>query len=474
MNASSTRRRFLQALPLAPAVLGGAAKPPNVLFLISDQMRAEALGALGRSPGRTPHLDRLAGEGVAFANCFSNNPVCLPARKSMFSSLYPHQHGSLTNRGGSGTLELRDTLLDDFRARGYRIGYVGKNHAYRNEAMEALDFTSVRDREPYRAYNRWVPPWWHCDAYWPAGETYAHRNTEDALRFLREGAREPFFLTVSWFDPHPPYMAPSEYTSRYRGMRLPEFVPAAKLSPRLEEYYRALQFDRASDTDLTEAMRYYYAAIEWGVDAQVGRLLKELDARGLAGRTVVVFISDHGDFMGEQRMAGKGMFLCDSLLRVPMIWRAPGVKGGRVARQAAQSIDIWPTLAALTGGRAREGWMGRSLAPCLRGEEDAGREVYTSAGYSDMTPELLDRNSELHRKSDVPLHTRVMNHNMEPAHKTAMVRTREWKMVLSETRPPELYRMGAGWVERENLAGAPGAAAARRELEQKLAKWWKW
>lgn len=472
----STRREFLRALPAAPAVLRGAGKPLNVLLMISDQMRAGALGALGRSPGRTPHLDALAARGVAFANCFANNPVCLPARKSLFTSLYPHQHGSLSNRGGTGLLELRDTMLDDFRARGYRIGYVGKNHAYRKEAMDALDFTSVRDREPFREYNRWVPSYWHCDAYWPAEETYAHRNTEDALRFLREGAREPFFLTVSWFDPHPPYMAPSEYTSRYApaAMRLPEFVPAARLSPRLDEYRRAMGFGRARDTDLTEAMRYYYAAVEWGVDAQVGRLMKELDARGLAQNTVVVFVSDHGDFMGEHRMVRKGMFLYDALLRIPMIWRVPGMKGGRIAQQAAQQIDIWPTLAALTGGRARDGWMGRSLAPCLSGDEDAAREIFTSAGYSEMTPELLDPNSELHRTSEQPLHTRVMNHNMTPNHRTAMLRTREWHMVVSETRPPELYRMNGGWVERENVAEARESSAVRREMEQKLAKWWKW
>jgi arylsulfatase A-like enzyme len=466
----------LQSLAAAPAVLRGAGKPPNVLLMISDQMRAGALGALGRSPGRTPHLDRLASQGVAFANCFANNPVCVPARKSIFTSLYPHQHGSLSNRRGSGALPLRDSLLDDFRARGYRMGYVGKNHAFRKEEIEKLDFVSVRDREAFRDYNRWVPSWWHGDSYWPAEETYAHLNTEDALRFLRDGNREPFFLTVSWFDPHPPYMAPSEYTSRYApaAMRLPEFIPAAKLSPRLEEYRRALGFDRARDSDLTETMRYYYAAVEWGVDAQVGRLMKELDTRGLASNTVVVFVSDHGDFMGEHRMVRKGMFLYDALLRVPMIWRVPGVKGGRVAGQTAAQVDLRPTLAALTGARAREGWMGRSLATCLRGEEDASREFYTSAGYSEMTPELLDPNSKLHREDNGPLHTRVMNHNMEPARKTAVLRSGEWKMILSETRPPELYRMGNGWVERENVAAGPGAAAVRRDLEQKLAKWWKW
>src|SRR6185369_10575686 len=132
--------------------------------------------------------------------------------------------------------------------------------------------------------------YWHCDAYWPANQTYAHLNTEGALRFLGSADRTPFFLTVSYFDPHPPYMAPSEYTSRYTSqqMRLPEFVPPETISPRLDEYYRAMRFNRVTDTDLTETMRYYYAAIEWGVDVQVGRIMRELEQRGKLDNTIVV------------------------------------------------------------------------------------------------------------------------------------------------------------------------------------------
>jgi choline-sulfatase len=337
---------------MAPAILGAAPDtPPNILFVICDQMRADALGALGGRNGRTPNLDRLASQGVVFENAYSNNPVCVPSRKSMWTSLYPHQHGSLVNKDGE-MLELPNTALGYFKERGYRIGYAGKNHAFTKKAMSSLEMASVRDREPYREYNEWVPPYWHCDSYWPAEQTYAHLNTEDALRFLGARDRTPFFLTVSYFDPHPPYMAPSEYTSRYtsREMRLPEFVDPKKLSPRLDEYYRALRFDRVKDTDLTEAMRYYYAAIEWGVDHQVGRIVGDLEKRGILDNTIIVFTSDHGDFMGEQRIAGKGMFFTESLLHVPAIWRVPGMRKGHRNSDFVQGIDILPTLADLTGG----------------------------------------------------------------------------------------------------------------------------
>ena len=137
-----SRRELLKTAALAPAILGAAADaPPNILFFICDQMRADALGASGRSNGRTPNLDRLASQGVMFENAFSNNPVCVPSRKSMWTSRYPHQHGSLTNRDGE-SLELPDTALGYFRDRGYRIGYAGKNHAFSKKAM-AVDARKV-------------------------------------------------------------------------------------------------------------------------------------------------------------------------------------------------------------------------------------------------------------------------------------------------------------------------------------------
>lgn len=475
---NTTRREFLQKAAAAPAILGAALDtPPNVLFVICDQMRADALGAMGRSNGRTPNLDRLAAGGAAFQNCFSNSPVCVPSRKSMWTSLYPHQHGSLTNKGGE-MLPLANSALGIFERRGYRIGYAGKNHAFTKAAMDSLAMASVRDREPFREYNRWVPPYWHCDSYWPAARTYANLNTDDAIGFLSARDSAPFFLTVSYFDPHPPYMAPSEYTSRYASgqMRLPEFIPPAKLSPRLEEYYRAMRFDRVTDTDLTETMRYYHAAIEWGVDHQVGRLLNHLEKSGSLDRTIVVFTSDHGDFMGEQRMAGKGMFLTDSLLRVPAIWKVPGLRKPHRPADYVQGIDILPTLVELTGGKADPAWRGRSLKSCLEGGSiRAGRDaIFTSAGYGELSKEVLDEKSNFHAESDLPLHTRVMNDNMRAIHRTSVVHNGEWKMVLSENRPPELYRMNGGAVERENLAASPQAAPVRRQLEQRLQQFWKW
>lgn len=472
-----TRRAFLAGA--APFIArGAAANPPNVVFITCDQMRGDALGFLGHPNARTPNLDRLAARGVAFDHCFSNSPVCMPSRKSVFSGRYPHEHGSLTNRHG-GRLEMPGTLIEHFHARGYRMGYIGKNHCYPDKLLASrMETAHIRDREPFRVYNQYVPPEWHCDTYWPAEETYAWRSTNEAIGFI-EGARDrrPFFLTVSYFDPHPPYMAPSEYTSRYTsaGMKLPPFVPPAALSGRLGDFCRAMKFDRIKDSDLTETMRYYYAQIEGMVDHQVGRIVAALEKQGLMDNTILLFLSDHGDFMGHHRAVRKAMFCYDSLLHVPMIWYVPGIAGRGRTQALTQGIDVFPTLVDLTGGKPPADLPGRSLRPVLTGAAPGVRDAaFTSAAYGEWPRELVETNRLSTASPTTPLHTLVEDGSDIPDHRMAMLRTHEWKLILNESRPPELYRMDGGWVERENLAARPEYASIRRQLEQRLTAWWRW
>jgi len=453
------------------------AKPPNVVFIMCDQMRGDAMSFMGHYCAHTPNIDKLAARGISFDNYFSNNPVCTPARKSIFSGKYPHQHGSLTNRHGE-MLPLKDSMIGHFKERGYRTGYVGKNHAFTAAAMKEVDFVRVRDREPFRVYNQYVPPEWHSDTYWPAEETHAWLNTKDALQFI-DGAGDgnPFFLTVSYFDPHPPYMAPPEYTSKYtsKQMKIPEFIAPSKLSERLNDFSRAMKADKIKDAALTETMRYYFASIEGMVDRQVGEIMTKLSSKGLLDNTIVVFTADHGDFMGQHRLVRKGMFLYDCLLHVPMIWSIPGMKGGLRTRQLTQGIDYFPTLIELTGGKPRPDLPGRSLKSAFAGvPEPATRTIYTSASYGELSREIVEKNKDSNEDPETPLHTLAEENSSSPKNRYAMVRTHDWKYLMSESRPPELYKMNDGFIERENVATKPENATVRHDLEQKLQAFWKW
>ncbi len=455
--------------------------PPNVVSIICDQMRGDALGCLGSPNARTPQLDRMASRGVLFENWFSNGPVCVPSRVSSFTGRYPHQHGNLTNKSGELIGSLEDSMLGYFRERGYKLGWIGKNHTYAKRVLDRLDVWKNRVREPFRRYNEFVPPWWHSDMYWPTEKCYATLNTTDSIEFIKNTRRDgPFFLHISYFDPHPPYFAPSEYTSRYSSeeMKIPPYVPPENLSNRLAEYQRAMHYDRIKDSDLVETMRYYYASIEWGVDYQVGRVLQALQDAGLAENTIVMFTADHGDFMGHHRMVRKGMFLYDSLLHVPMVWYAPGlIQQNHRVKNLAQGVDLFPTLVDLTGGEVPEELPGRSLKPFLQGEtkEEDKFTIIASAAYSDLPENYFDHPEPLYEpKSDAPLHQRVQTLTWEAENKTAMARTRDWKLILNESHPPELYYMDGGTVEKKNVIDEPGTRQIRQELESKIQSTWSW
>ena len=458
----------------APLLAAAAAQDaPNVLFIICDQMRADALGMLGNPNAKTPNLDRLAAEGVLFDRCKSTNPVCVPSRKSIFTGLYPHHHGSLTNEHDS-FLPMQDSMIGYFREKGYKTGYFGKNHAYTKEAMALVDAQSVRDREKFRAYDANVTPWWHAEAPWPEQECHPHLNTEDTLRFL-EGVKpgERFFATVSYFDPHPPYFAPPRHVRRINAdsMVVPKTPLPSALGPRIDEHSQGMGFEKMTDAVIRETMQHYHAAVDWGVDEQVGRLMAGLRKTGHDQNTVVVMVSDHGDFMGNYHMVRKGMFLYEALLHVPMIWWGPGriTKGLRSAAPV-QLHDVFPTLVGMTGGKVPNRIDGVSAKPLITGSKQGGRTVaYASAGYGELDAAKL--------KADTgkdALHTRVFDQEMQETNRTAMIREGEWKLILSETRGPELYHLPGRTHEVKNLAEDKASAGVRRDLESKLRKWWAW
>ncbi len=479
-----SRRTFTKTALLsvaAPAFHVGRAAdtPPNVVFITADQMRGDCMGTAGHPNVRTPHLDRMAREGVLFRNGFASGPVCVPTRKSCFSGQHPHNHGSLTNNHGD-KLAWRGSMLEHFANRGYQTAWVGKNHTYDNDAIDRLDYADIRSREAFRTYNGYVPPHWYSTVYWPEEDCFPHINTESAIGFMDRAKDDPFFLHVSYFDPHPPYMAPAKYSARYdpSDMVLTTSPKPGALSARLDRFSEAMGFPELDRADLVETMRYYYAQIEWGVDQSVGRLLQALESRGLGENTVVVLTADHGDFMGDYGMVRKGMFLYDALLHVPLIWWAPGrVAEGLRTDALAQSSDLFPTLVDLTGGASPPEVDGVSLKRALMNEpsELTRDEIYTSAGYSDVAASTLPPDLSPDDVADKPRHTKVLSPTMDVSYRTKMIRSKEWKLILSESEPPELYRIAESrpW-ERANLADSKQHAGVRREMEQRLAQWWSW
>ena len=476
---------FSAPLPLEPVP-----DSPNVILIIADQMRGDALSVLGHPNVRTPNLDHMAQEGVLFTHYFVNNPVCVPSRMSMFSGKYPHEHGMLSNKAPNDTsipqrlIASDSTLLGFFHDKGYKLGWFGKdNHTYSRSVLDSLlDDNSSRRRELFRAYSAHTPPHWYSATPWPKEHLYAYKTTTDAIDFIQRNAETPFFTVLSLFDPHPPYFAPADYVAHYpiADIALPVLIAPENLSNRLSMHKKALLYDALTESELKATMAHYYAAIEWGVDYQVGRILNALESMDLKDRTIVLFTSEHGDFMGDYGMVRKGMYLYDALLHVPFIWYGPGrIEQAVVSEQMTQSVDVLPTFIELLGDSLGPS-SGISLVPILQGapEIDPHRSVFASAGYSPL-PDTYSFQPEVpyhapESTSARAFHTRVFNRMTIPQFRTASVRTKNWRLIISETSPIELFNIEATLLERENDATKTEHAKTVDSLTAVLRKTWSW
>jgi len=460
--------------PSGPAV--HSSRPPNVIFLVTDQQRADALSASGNRRIITPHLDRLAGQGVHFTNCYSANPVCVPSRMSAFSGLYTHQHGTMHNRFEDLLTTVEGTILDLFLQRGYRTAWIGKNHTYVAPILESCDLYLPGGREKSRGkYPVDCTPWWHgCLAEGEEGGG-ACTGTSAAIEFMREHGDKPFFLNLNYFDPHPPYFCPGEFAGKYlaENLGLHHDPPAEQLDPRFLRFRSAFGLDGLPDEGLKETMRFYYGAVSY-VDRQVGRILEEVDRLGLAGRTIIVFASDHGDFMGEFHMVRKAMFLYDALLRVPLIIRSP-FGGKHLESDPVQLIDLLPTLCEVFGEAVPEGLPGKSLLPYLEGSRnlEPERHIYASARYGDTDPSVpIDRDNLRPGGWEEEPDWRIRQADilLDDLGETFMVATPQWKYIRNSgavTRD-ELYARDPGKGDFINLIDDPRCSDVAASLLAEL------
>ena len=379
-----SRREFLRgavatgmctALSGAHAAGAGGATPgisPNLVLVFPDQMRGQALGFLGEEPVLTPVLDRFAGESAVFTHAVSNYPLCSPYRGMLWTGRYPLATGiteNATSQARAFGCELKADEIcfsDILKKSGYSLGYIGKWHL---DAPHKPYVDSLNNRsEP--AWNEWTPPgrrhgfdFWHAygtydqhlrPMYWSTdapreGAVYVDEwgpvhEADLATRYIRnEGGKfrvagKPFALVVSMNPPHMPYdQVPPKYLDLYRETapaRLtfrPDIPPAGT---RWGDYYR-------------KNIRGYYAMIS-GVDEQFGRILHAVGEAGLAGNTIVVFTSDHGNCLGIHDEISKNCPYEESV-RVPLLVRWPGKIVPRRDDALLSVPDLMPTMLAMMG-----------------------------------------------------------------------------------------------------------------------------
>ena len=342
---------------------------PNILILMTDQQRADAMGCAGNPGIHTPNMDALAATGVRFSQAVTPTPVCVAARMSFITGHRAARTHWMANAALPGPPPELPTMMTLLLQSGYWTQGIGKMHfrgrqyGLRNlQTMEEgvnhwIDDDYIRYLRKHGVRTRY--PKGLRDLLFFQPQTCGipvehHMNTwvaDRSVDFLREHTRyrpnQPFFLWSSWISPHPPFAPCEPYDDMYdpADLDLPNFAdrPIETLSPTL--YGNRARLDGAHhDPDRMRRLRALYQGLVSHVDDGVGRILAELDALGLSDNTVVLFASDHGEMMGDHGLSQK---FCpyESSVRIPYLLRWPGkTEPGRVCTDLVSLIDVFPTL----------------------------------------------------------------------------------------------------------------------------------
>ena len=402
---------FLLVLLSIPLARVGAAGPPNVVFLLADDQRADELGCAGHPVVRTPHLDRLAREGVLFRNAFVSSASCMPNRTSLLTSQWERRHSVGWNSNSALSAEQwAATLPMVLKRAGYTTAYLGKNHTpglrfwdfdyYYGNRLGHLGFYPKTAQPIFQNATADTQPeiLGEGAAHFLSADTrFVERAGNQAAVFLRERAREkPFFLYVCFNVPHSAgtrsmKQLPADdalYRTAYRDVEAQMPLPLGYIAekdvrkPKLPpEIYSGVQIGSYDYRRTPEALREQRVRIcqtVTGIDRIVGQLLEQLGRLGLAENTIFVYSADNGILHGEHGYGGKCL-LYEPAIRVPLIIhdpRQPAGKRGRFSDELVVSQDVAPTILDLCGVPVPASMQGRSLRPLLNGRMEGWRRDF--------------------------------------------------------------------------------------------------
>ncbi len=362
---------------------------PNLLVIHTDQQSAWSLSAYGGIV-ETPNADRLAREGAIFTNFFTNSAVCTPSRGCFLTGRYPHCHGAWRNNIPLNRDEV--TFAEVLRRAGYETGYAGKWHldgtprpgwVHPDRAMGFADARYMFNRGHWKRIDD--PPMADMQPivgpYEAIGDETTYTTdwlTDKAVEFLRRPRERSFCYMVSYPDPHPPLTVRPPYNSMFRpeDMSVPETfwqedVPSWAEAPRSRSPYGPDAPD--GEQRLRHDKAVYCGEVKL-IDDCVGRLLETLADLGMLDRTVVVFTTDHGEYMGEHGLHAKNQ-IYETAYHIPMLVRFPAaVRGGTVIERVVSTVDFPPTILRLMGQEPCGREQGRDASPLLRGRTTAWRD----------------------------------------------------------------------------------------------------
>ena len=452
---------------------------PNILIFMTDQQRGTTV--LPGHPAKTPVLDRFRQQSVAFGNAFCPSPHCCPSRASFMTGLYPSEHGVWNNVCVQNALStgLNDGVRcwsEDLADAGYQLDWNGKWHVswdegpekrgfsihslvagarYQGQGVMGMDWPDYRkaaegaaDLQQERAEAQVLRPGWGTYTHYGIDENpFGDRDhVQSAIDVLNARSGEaPWCHYIAPLGPHDPYKVPQRFLDLYDADSI-ELPPS--FSDRMEDkpaFYRRTRdrFDQLGEAEHREAIRHYHAFCSYE-DYLFGQVLDALEKSGQADNTIVIYCSDHGDYLGDHGLWCKGLPCFRGAYEVPLVIRWPGQthEPGRIEDAFVSHTDIAPTLLEMAGikpGFDRR-FSGESLVPFLRGE--------TPAGWRDA------------------VFTQSNGNELYGIQRSVM--TTDWKLVYNGFDYDELYDLKNDPHEMKNLAKDPQHAEVKRSLYQRL------
>ena len=465
---------------------------PNILFIFADQHRHDALGCAGNRVIETPNIDRIAASGIRFKEAWCQSPICQPSRAALITARLPHKLGVMRNFGPDMDSSW-PTFMQRLQQAGYATANIGKTHYYAEGLAEPEGETDMRqyssrvaefgfdhvveefdryvhamDRvstpytdylkaegvyEPYRDQLKSI--WRLTEHHWD-GVTSPLTKEQDLSSFLTREAQswlahqtdeQPFFMQMSYVQPHVPLMADPEWASHYSQMQIPRGAVDSSTAdvPVWNDYLswcgHHANAHLLSDEYVLAGARQYYAMISL-IDECVGQLLNQLESQGLLDNTWIVYSSDHGEMLGDHGLMAKFNFYRSSV-QIPLIISPAGGCEPRTSEDLAALIDIGPTLLDVAGAEPLHGVDGQSLLPAI--SQDTG-------GRATLFSEIQQQS----RSDQAPIFRAIRNHRYRLTQET------------NSQTPCELFDLQEDPDELHNRVSDPLLASVLSELSEHL------
>lgn len=448
---------------------------PNIVIITSDELRADyvnlihktlpsdraGLGAAGLV--ETPNMDSIAQQGAYFPKAFVQHGKCTPSRCSIFTGQYPSVGGHRTLHHKLQTGERH--LAESFRNEGYTTVLVGRNHLVSDLFMgDSFDYWIHKAGNEETDYPETIGDpltgaFYRGRVLCDLSETTDGYNTQATLDWLKQ-APEPFFLWFNLFYPHPPYQAPEPFFSKIDREKV-KLYPLCEYSDKPEAMkliHKNYGLDKLRESEWREVIATYGGMVA-AVDHLIGKLLAGLEKQDLLKNTILIFMSDHGDFAGQYQLVEKWDCLFhDCLLQTPLIMSIPWLDlHGLQVDSLVEMVDLAPTLFELCDIEPPPGLAGRSLFPLIEGKNPSHRNsVYAEGGRE---PELLDLENPYLYSQGRPLaysaKYKVFFDNPQTLARSAMVRTNCYKLVYRLNGIAELYDLEKDPGELQNVYNQP-------------------